>query len=308
MKHVVHYSKLIFVAILLPLLVACGDLPTPTPTPDLDEYIFNAQTQFPVIPTEDPAVNLGRSDPFSAGLPAEGQPSPGFELSPSPRATVASLPLEIFSGEGFLLWMAYFSAPRQPAPVIIFFHDAGESSAWWITLAENLQSRGYNVFVPDQRGHGRSEGTVDWLRAIEDVDVYLQTIDQLPIRIQDIMMMGMGEGANVALVSCARSTRCIGAVAISPREFVPAINLDSIVGAYGESRELLLVSADDDSIGSSISNQLQEQVTADAVEWQRYSGGGRGIELFESQSNFNQIVVGWLRNQAQPVSTPVPAQ
>jgi pimeloyl-ACP methyl ester carboxylesterase len=204
--------------------------------------------------------------------------------------------------------MTYFSAPRQPAPVIIFFHDEGQSSAQWTTLGQNLQSRGYNVFVPDQRGHGRSEGTIDWLRAIEDVDVYLQTIDQLPIRIQDIMMIGVGEGANVALVSCARSNRCIAAAAISPREFVPAINLDSIVGSYGESRQLLLVSADDDTTGSSINNQLQEQVTADAVEWQRYSGGGRGLTLFENQSNLSQVLVGWLRNQAQPIPTLVPAQ
>jgi uncharacterized protein len=68
---------------------------------------------------------------------------------------------------------ATFASPGSPEgrPTILFLHGKGGDSSEWEPDALRALRSGYNVLLPDLRGHGRSGGTVFTLGLLEKEDL-----------------------------------------------------------------------------------------------------------------------------------------
>ncbi|HTY41413.1 MAG TPA: alpha/beta hydrolase [Thermoanaerobaculia bacterium] len=70
---------------------------------------------------------------------------------------------------------ATFASPGAPEtrPTILFLHGKGGDASEWETDALRALRLGYNVLLPDLRGHGRSGGTIFTLGFLEKEDLAL---------------------------------------------------------------------------------------------------------------------------------------
>ena len=70
---------------------------------------------------------------------------------------------------------ATFASPGEPEtrPTIIFLHGKGGDASEWESDALRALRLGYNVLLPDLRGHGRSGGTFFTLGFLEKEDLAL---------------------------------------------------------------------------------------------------------------------------------------
>ena len=105
------------------------------PTPDRYDELFGALAQAPIV----------------GGLRHAGNPL---------------LPVEVAST---------FASPGEPGrrPTILFLHGKGGNASEWREEAARALSLGYNVLLPDLRGHGRSGGSIFTLGFLEKEDLAL---------------------------------------------------------------------------------------------------------------------------------------
>jgi hypothetical protein len=151
------------------MLGACLEVPTPTPTVERAPSLQPSPTFLPFIPTELPDFSIGFSDPTSAALVAEGEPSQEPDLVTG-IASREAFPLQFFADDGTVLQVQFFGAANRPAPGILLLHDYRQSGDTWFVAAAELQNVGYNVFVPDlARIQRASEVQVDWAAVLNDI-------------------------------------------------------------------------------------------------------------------------------------------
>ncbi len=99
---------------------------------------------------------------------------------------------------------ATFASPGDPAgrPTILFLHGKGGNASEWTRDAQRALRQGYNVLLPDLRGHGRSGGSLFTLGFLEKEDLAL-TIEAARERFAiDPLRLGIhscSAGSSVAL-------------------------------------------------------------------------------------------------------------
>jgi pimeloyl-ACP methyl ester carboxylesterase len=99
---------------------------------------------------------------------------------------------------------ATFASPGEPAgrPTILFLHGKGGNASEWTPDALRALRLGYNVLLPDLRGHGRSGGSLFTLGFLEKEDLAL-AIEAVRERFAiDPLRLGMhscSAGSTVAL-------------------------------------------------------------------------------------------------------------
>ena len=126
--------------------------------------------------------------------------------------------------DGLTLHGWYLPAPASARGTVLFLHGNGENISTHIAGIYWLPSRGYNVFIFDYRGYGRSEGIPDVEGALADVESALQTlVARTDIDSDRIVVLGQSLGGALA----------ISAVAQSPlRNHVRAVISDSAFSSY----------------------------------------------------------------------------
>ncbi len=269
-------------------LSACEAPATPTPT---EPIMQPSKTIDPILPTERQDVSVGRSDPTSAALASEGEPSQPAQ-TPTPLPTLDVLPLQAVAEDGTVLQFVFYAGRSPQAPIILLLHDDEKDGEEWANFAIPLQALGYNVFVPDQRGYGNSGGSVDWALAVNDVQATASSVVRLGlVSANPIAIIGAGTGANLAVVACAEMTNCVTVIALSPQPSATSLAMNT--SALGN-RSLLIISADDDEIGTAVAEQLNSSFGGDHF-WQRYSGGGRGTSLLMNQPELPQRMAEWIQ-------------
>lgn len=286
--------------IMLVLLAACAP-PEEEPDEGLDlaPSLRPSDTVLPFVVGEPTNSFLGRSNPTQAALAAEGELSENPTIQALP--TSPSVPVQIFATDSQLLMLDYYGGLTDTSPVIFLFHDDNETGSSWDAFASQLQTRGYHVIVPDIRGYGLTGGDVDWEMAVQDVQTMVSNLAVLGRTTSGapVAMVGVGQGANLALVGCTNVPVCQSAVAVSPSDGV--LDVDSAVQTLS-SRSVMLVSADDDADSSATANRLNSLHTGEH-QWQRYSSGGRAGELFGNQPGLTQQIIEWLlRNVELPAT------
>ncbi|NDJ87493.1 MAG: hypothetical protein GYB66_16585 [Chloroflexi bacterium] len=283
------------------VVIGCTETATPESDDDRAPSLSPTETFYPVVPTEVRAESIGRSEPTSAALAAEGEPS--LEPADIPEIpTLESLPLQFFSQSGQIIEVMFYGASARPAPGIALLQVAGEDHAWH-DVARQLQATGYEVFVTDLRGHVGQGAS--WEPLTADVALVLQRYLELGEIVNGrIVLVGAGNGANLAIAACPTTPACAGVVAISVRPDVPGLDLGLALETY-TTQFVLLVSADDDLEGTVEADRLNSRMNTANVDhrWQRYTIGGQGMQLLVNQPDLQLLIDAWLAERL-PVAAP----
>lgn len=206
------WGMVLLVFILMTL--ACGFFTPPTPTPILPPTLPASPTVLPMISPQPSDVSLGRSNPTSAALAAEGDPA---ELSPiTPPPTEASIPITVISSGGIRLQADLYGATIAPAPALLLVHGEDGSTEGLRLLSRSLQAGGYHVMVIALRGYGGSSGQADWSRAPNDVQAALETLRTLPSVTAALGVITEGRAAAAGWLACQTQSVCQAVMWINP--------------------------------------------------------------------------------------------
>lgn len=119
----------------------------------------------------------------------------------------------------------YFQAwqleqPANEKRVVLLLHDFGAHSGYWQPVVDYLYRRRYTLYAPDLSAHGRSaglRGSVAPLSELVDDVVGLARRVRRDEGVKDVILVGHGLGALVALQTAATAPRGIaGVVAVAP--------------------------------------------------------------------------------------------
>jgi hypothetical protein len=151
--------------------------------------------------------------------------TPGREFNPGPEILRYS-PADIYfkSPDGLTLHGWYFRA-RENRGTILVCHGNVENMSTHVTLDLWLIDAGYNVFIFDYRGYGRSDGTPD-VRGIHlDAEAALETLLATVLREsrEHVIVFGKSLGGAVAVYTVSHSPY---------KDRVKALILDSAFSSY----------------------------------------------------------------------------
>jgi pimeloyl-ACP methyl ester carboxylesterase len=108
---------------------------------------------------------------------------------------------------------------------VLVLHGLWDSKARLLAVGEQLAGRGYDVVLPDLRGHGRSSGEHTTFGALEKRDA-CRLMDALAARgriREPRYAFGYSMGAAVAVQYAAIEPRCRGVIAVAPFADGPSI-------------------------------------------------------------------------------------
>ena len=89
----------------------------------------------------------------------------------------------VSSKDGTKLQGTYIEAPQKSHKTVIILHGLYQNRTMSVPYIGIYRRLGYNVLLPDVRGHGESDGnTTDWgVHAVEDLDSWAAVYDKLII-------------------------------------------------------------------------------------------------------------------------------
>lgn len=120
--------------------------------------------------------------------------------------------------------------PGEAQAVLVFLHDTGLHSGWYIELGYGLASRGIAVFLPDRRGWGYSSG--ERCQKAQDQTVLSDDILAMVVAARSrypqarIFVGGHGRGAGLAMSYVASRRPVDGVILVAPTIAPDQPNLD----------------------------------------------------------------------------------
>jgi len=131
---------------------------------------------------------------------------------------------------------SWFLPADDPSGTIVFLHGNAQNVSTHIAAVHWLPERGYNVFMPDYRGFGRSEGEPDFAGIHKDARAAIaharEREDTDPGR---IVVLGQSLGGSVAITTVARHGDSLGVralVADSPFSSYRGIAREKLAGSW----------------------------------------------------------------------------
>jgi esterase len=113
-------------------------------------------------------------------------------------------------------------------PEIIILHGLFGMSDNWVSFSRDL-SQNYEVFIPDQRNHGRSPHSINFDYSVLSNDIYQFCGDQ---KIKDIILIGHSMGGKVAMLFALEHPELIKKLIvldISPISKTPSVEIMQII-------------------------------------------------------------------------------
>ena len=153
----------------------------------------------------------------------------------------------------------FYAAPEETtdAPVIIALHMLNSKRSAYEPIIPVLHDAGYAILNVDMRGHGESGGSRDWDAAIADLGDWISWLDTTGhVGENGLAIMGASIGANVAIISCAASEICQGAIALSPGLDYRGVKPESALVDGLADRSALLVAAQQDRSSATAIRQM----------------------------------------------------
>lgn len=222
-------------------------------------------------------------------LSATAQDAPAFE-------TVARQ-----AADGTSLAADFYPADSPDAPLIIALHMLNSRRAAYEPIIPDLRAAGYALLNIDMRGHGASGGPRDWELAIDDVAGWIAWLaDRDGLGEGGLVLMGASIGANVALVACAASPVCQGAIALSPGLDYRGVRPETALVEGLAERAALLAAAHDDRYSADTVRILFASAQGSTTA-RLYRGNSHGTRLFDSDyESISRLILAWL-NEHSPV-------
>lgn len=133
------------------------------------------------------------------------QPSRRLAPTPDQRGhTYESV--SFLSGDGVQLTGWWLPSAGTPKGTVIHFHGNAQNMTTHVQFAEWLPDKGYNLFVFDYRGYGKSEGTPTRVGLVRDGLAALRTVSQrADVDLDRLFIWGQSLGGTVALQTMMRS-------------------------------------------------------------------------------------------------------
>ncbi|MEM8907754.1 MAG: alpha/beta fold hydrolase [Bacteroidota bacterium] len=85
----------------------------------------------------------------------------------------------------------------RPRGIILYFHGNARALDNWGYAAADFTQRGYNVFMPDYRGYGKSTGTLSEAALLSDAQIIYDSLRQQYPN-QDLLLYGRSLGTGIA--------------------------------------------------------------------------------------------------------------
>lgn len=221
-----------------------------------------------------------------------------FSFSLALTAQSESEFVTIQTADGVSLAGDFYPSAEESAPLIIALHMLNSNRSAYAPIIPDLQAAGYAMLNVDLRGHGDSGGARDWDLAIDDVQIWLDWLTANGhIDARGLVTMGASIGANIALMGCAASDVCRGAIALSPGLDYKGLQPEmALTGGLAE-RSALLVAAHDDSYSADTVRQMFTKAQGD-VTARLFRGRAHGTRLFDSDYNHvSRLILAWLDMQ-----------
>ena len=189
----------------------------------------------------------------------------------------------------------FYPPLEQPAPLIIALHMLNSSRAAYDAIIPDLRAGGYALLNVDMRGHGDSGGVRDWDLAVDDLRLWIDWLAANGhISERGLVIMGASIGANVALIGCAESDVCRGAIALSPGLDYRGLQPEAALAAGLAERSALLIAAHDDAYSAQTIRQMFMNAQGD-VTARLYRGRAHGTRLFDSDyDSLSRLILSWL--------------
>jgi pimeloyl-ACP methyl ester carboxylesterase len=164
--------------------------------------------------------------------------------------------------------------------------------SWEPLVIPALLAAGYNALAVDVRGHGETFGTINWGRAISDVQVWTDWLRSTGVN-NTIFLMGSSMGSTLALVGCGDDPFCQGVIAISPGWGYYEVSVERTFTTLLGERPVLIVYAARDPWPAYGVPKMVEAATGDVVVIQ-YPGSAHGMDLFSANETLIPSILAWL--------------
>lgn len=114
--------------------------------------------------------------------------------------------VEFRSGDNTKLHGWWLPARGSPKGTILYLHGNAENISTHIANVAWLPEQGYNIFMFDYRGYGKSAGEIDLSGAIQDAEAAITTTLARPeTNQQAIIVFGQSLGGSIAIHAVAHS-------------------------------------------------------------------------------------------------------
>lgn len=197
---------------------------------------------------------------------------------------------------GLSVPVRYYSPPYGGAPVIVVVHDWGGSIDRWEDVSAKLQKLGFGVVLFNLRGHDGS--SIPYYRfsdvQIKDLqrDVALAVDFARKRAPGNIILMGAGLGANLALMVAAEDVEIGKIVALSPGLHYRGLMINGDMTEKLDGRVMLVASQEDSYSVFSIDIMARHFETAPEVKY--YSNVGHGVWIIKRLPEALATVARWL--------------
>ncbi|MCY3780668.1 MAG: alpha/beta fold hydrolase [Chloroflexi bacterium] len=209
--------------------------------------------------------------------------------------------IPLYSKDDQVTLVADFYPASEPAPVLLLLHMLNSNRAAYDPLIPDLHDAGYAVLNIDMRGHGASGGSREWDSAIADMQSWVDWLDaERHLSEAGLAIIGGSIGANVAIISCAETETCRGAVALSPGLDYRGVKPESALVDGLADRTVLLVAAQNDASSSTAIRQMFRNAKGDVFA-RLFRGRAHGTRLFDSEyDSVSQLILNWLDETFSP--------
>jgi pimeloyl-ACP methyl ester carboxylesterase len=286
-------------AIILLIIVISGcDIPGDTPAaPSQTPYtgVPPSQTISPIMPTAfNPESGNVDAQGFTPRAPDVSDSTLSLTVTPTPAPTEANIPVQFPMGDGLIITGRYYGAPSKPAPTVLLLHGFNSGKEAWRLFAAQLQLAGNNVLSIDLRGYGETGGSVDWVKAAQDIPAVLDRLNAFPgVAANRISVIGADIGASAALSGCAGSLVCRSLVLISPALENQGLSISDTMSKYG-SRPVLIVASRGDKPSGADSSAL-DKLAQGSHSLQLFDGTAHSMALLTAQPDLPGQIIEWLK-------------
>lgn len=222
-------------------------------------------------------------------LPAAAQDTDDTPQWPRPVQAAAADGLAL-SGDFYL--------QNPDGPTALLLHQLYTTRRSWAPLLPHLLASGYNVLVVDLRGYGATRGAINWARATDDVQTWLDWLRlEAGVNGGRIVIIGSSMGANLAAVGCWRDGRCAAAVALSPGWAYFGVSVGPVVEDPAMP-PLLVVYALRDAWPARGVPRMIEAAGEGPLTVQTYPGNRHGMSLLTAEAEtLVPLLLEWLGEQ-----------
>ena len=197
--------------------------------------------------------------------------------------------------------VADFYPASDEAPVLILLHMLNSQRSAYEPLIPDLHEAGYAILNVDMRGHGESGGAQVWDSTIADMQSWAAWLEEEGHTSEaGLAIIGASIGSNVALISCAETEGCRGAVALSPGLDYRGVQPESALVDGLAERSALLVAAQADGYSAQSVKQMFLNAKGD-ISARLYPGRAHGTRLFDSDyASVSALILHWLDETLAP--------